>query len=175
VQKKIAILGFRGVGKSTVSKLLGKLTGLPLYVLDSSIEVGEGKSIARIVEETSWNHFRQLELQYLKAQADRDEVIVDCGGGVLEGADGAFSAEKAEILKRHFFCVYLYLPDAKLLTRLGKIKNKSSRPALQGDLQKILEKRKPWFEQIADVVINTDGMTPYRIANLVRKRLKKGA
>jgi shikimate kinase len=171
VKNKIAILGFRGVGKSTVSRLLHKTTGLPLYVLDVEIENKEGKSITEIVEAGGWNYFRDLELAYLKTQVDREKVILDCGGGILEGRDGNFSIEKSEILKKHFFCVYLSLPDAKLLTRLEKMKNKSSRPGLQGDIKKILEKRKPWFEKIANVAISADGFTPYEVASLVREKI----
>ncbi|MDH4263373.1 MAG: shikimate kinase [Spirochaetia bacterium] len=173
MHSKIAILGFRGVGKSTVSRLLSKKTKFPLYVLDSEIESNEGRTITEIVEANDWNYFRDLELQYLRSQADREKLILDCGGGILEGHDGNFSVEKNEILSNQFFCVYLNLPDAKLLTRLEKIRNKSSRPVLQGDLKKILEKRKPWFEKIADFEVNTDGLTPYEVAGIIRKKVIK--
>ena len=171
MQSKVAILGFRGVGKSTVSKLLNKMTGLPLCILDSSIEKKEGKSISQIVKEHGWNHFRDLELDYLKSQVERERVIVDCGGGILEGHNGEFSIEKSEIFKSNFFCIYLSLPDAKLLTRLKNMQNKSSRPGLQGDIKEILTKRKPWFEKIANVEINTDGLSALDVANQIRKKI----
>lgn len=170
-QKKIAILGFRGVGKSTVSKSLNKITGIPLYVLDAQIEKKENKSISEIVELYGWNHFRDLELDYLRSQVNKDKLILDCGGGVLEGHDGQYSEEKSSLLRENFFCVYLFLPDAKLLTRLENIKNKTSRPVLKGDIEKILEKRKPWFEKISNCVINTDGLTPLEVANIILEKL----
>ncbi|MDH4200747.1 MAG: shikimate kinase [Spirochaetia bacterium] len=177
MKNNIAILGFRGAGKSTVSRQLNKVLGMPLYTLDSYIENAEKKNITAIVQDHGWNYFRDLELKYLKSLVDLEKkgMIMDCGGGILEGKDGGFSEEKNEILRKNFICIYLYLPDAKLLTRLTKIKKNHSRPVLSGELEQILQKRKPWFEKIADLTLNTDNMTPLDIALAIRDKLKTNA
>lgn len=171
MQNKIAVLGFRGVGKSTVSRLLHKKTGMPLYILDHEIEKSQGKNISDIVEAKGWNYFRGIELEHLKFAAEKKTLILDCGGGILEGPDGNFSEEKNEILAKNFFCIYLYLPDAMLLTRLQKMKNNSRRPGLPGDLKKTLEKRTPWFRKIANAEINTDGLSPQEVLNRMMEKI----
>ena len=173
MHNKLAILGFRGIGKSTVSRILAKSMKIPLYAIDAEIEKKEGKSIATIVEENGWNYFRDRELDHINMQSEREKVILDCGGGILEGHDGEYSEEKGEMLKKNFFCVYLFLPDEKLLTRLKYLQQKSSRPPLAGDTEKILKKRKPWFEKIAHVQINTDGLTAGQTVSRIMKELVK--
>lgn len=171
MKQKIALLGFRGVGKSTVSRILKKQTGLALIATDHEISQKEGKSISKIVRKDGWNHFRDLEEKYLLKLKDKKKLILDCGGGILEGHDGAFSEKKAAVLKGNFFCIYLYLPDGKLLTRLEKSKRKTSRPNLSGDIKDILKKRKPWFEQLADFTLNTEGLTPGQTAEIIKNKI----
>jgi shikimate kinase len=170
--KKIAILGFRGVGKSSVSCQLHKLSGYPLFTLDKIIECTQGFNISEIVKDHGWDYFRDLETAVLAEYSQKTTGILDCGGGILEGHEGAMSPQKYDMLKKNFYCIYLYLNDDKLISRLGKIKGNKSRPALQSDLRETLGKRKPWFEALADYTIDTCKKNPEDIAQMIYERIK---
>ncbi|EDP95197.1 shikimate kinase [Kordia algicida OT-1] len=78
----IVLLGYMASGKSSVSKLLGKLLALPVIDLDTYIEIKEEKTIAEIFETKGEIYFRMKEHQYLKEVLETKEaMILSLGGG----------------------------------------------------------------------------------------------
>ena len=69
--KKVAVFGKPGGGKSTLSKTLAEVTGLPLFQLDS-IEYSEGG--IRVAEEVYIQRHREI--------LDNDNWIVDGLGSI---------------------------------------------------------------------------------------------
>ncbi len=178
-QKRIALIGFRGVGKSTIARHLEGLWQIKRVSLDSYITEHEGQSIEELVQEKGWNHFREKETYYLQEVSSFEApLLVDMGGGIVEGPAGRKSQEKIDILKASFLCIYCYIDDDKLLARLDRLKKNKNRPALsspgQESLSDVLQRRKPWYNEVAHAVVDVSDVSAReaaeRITQLVRGR-----
>jgi len=78
----IVLLGYRGTGKSVVSKILSHKLKRQLFSMDNLIALKAGKTIPEIVEQLGWPRFRELESQIAEQlAADTRDAIIDCGGG----------------------------------------------------------------------------------------------
>jgi shikimate kinase len=156
---RIALIGFRGVGKTAIARRLAEIWDLPLLSLDEQIERSAGARIEDIVKVSGWQHFRDLEYAELARAATLQKVLLDCGGGIVEEADGSRSERKIALLKQNFFCVYIYASEEKLLNRLKSLSRNASRPALSGadspaSLIEIFRRREPLYLELAHAVVD---------------------
>ena len=82
-EKNIFLIGFMGVGKSTISQALKQMRGgqARCVEMDQVIVEQQGMSIAQIFEEKGEAYFRQLETNLLLGLEKESGAIVSCGGG----------------------------------------------------------------------------------------------
>lgn len=180
--KKIALLGFRGAGKSSIARELSGRWQSRVVSLDREIEEKAGMSIEEIVKAGGWQRFRALEKELLNTISETDEeIILDTGGGIIENADGSTSEEKIDILKTRFFSIYLHVDDDRILRRLQKLAENSSRPPLPGGregLKEALQRRKPAYHEAASAVVEISDVHPpdaaERIYQLLKNRTEAG-
>jgi len=156
---RIALIGFRGVGKSAIARRLSETWDMPLLSLDEQIERQAGARIEDIVKASGWQHFRDLEYTELSRAASHDRVLLDCGGGIVEEGDGSRSDRKMELLRQHFFCIYISASEEKLLSRLKSLVRSASRPALSAtdspeSLIEIFRRREPLYLELAHAVVD---------------------
>ena len=168
----VALVGFRGAGKSSVSEVLSEKIHLKCIHLDGYIERGLGYSIEELVSKNGWNSFRTIEEKYLNEVSNYNEILLDSGGGVIEGENEQFSERKYELLKKNFIVIYLYLEKDTLLSRLNKITQSAHRPPLSDSLEKAYDRREPWYRKIADFTVDTGGKSPLVIAEIITENLK---
>jgi shikimate kinase len=85
----IALIGFRGAGKTAVSTALAARIGAARYSTDEATTALAGvESVAEIVRERGWAEFRRLEAECVRTLAAvQDGRLIDCGGGVVENPD----------------------------------------------------------------------------------------
>jgi shikimate kinase len=81
VMGRIFLVGYMGVGKSTVGRMLAREMGFGFIDLDKYIEKREGRTIARLFKEKGEGGFREVERQMLGEVCGLDEVVVATGGG----------------------------------------------------------------------------------------------
>lgn len=82
--ERIAVTGFMGVGKSTVSRRLARLLNTRWIDLDTEIEKNTGRSISKIVDEDGIAAFRKLESRSLKRVVENPYLtIISLGGGAF--------------------------------------------------------------------------------------------
>ncbi len=165
---KIYLIGFMGVGKTTISQELANITGAVEYDTDALIVDREGKSIPRIFEEKGQDYFRSLETEILRQVSQGEDAIVSCGGGII------LKQENINIMKESGSVVWL---DASPATILEHVKDDNNRPLLKGkknieDIGKMMAERQPKYENAADFHISTDGLTKREIAEKIIKCLK---
>lgn len=156
---RLALIGFRGIGKSAIARRLSEFWNLPLVSLDDEIERHAGMRIEEIVKLHGWQHFRDFEYEELKRASAMEQVLLDCGGGVVEEADGKRSERKMSLLKENFFCIYIAASEEKLLQRLRTLARSASRPNLSGkdspeSLLEIFHRREPLYLELAHAVVD---------------------
>ena len=160
------LIGMMGSGKSTVGKLLAKKLETPFLDLDHYIEVKNNKSINDIFKEKGENYFRQLETNAL-SEIKGSEIVVACGGGII------LNHENRKKISSNGKVVFLKASISSLIKRL--LSNKD-RPLLndkniENELIKIWNERKNYYNETAEIIINTDGYTPEIISNLIIEKL----
>ena len=176
----IALIGARGVGKSKLSRRLKKLFNRPLMSTDILVSYENGGlSIAELVAKVGWIGFRQLEYDVLKKLSQMQNIIIDCGGGILFDVTNEksrtnsktlvehYSKPKAKLLKKRCHVIFLQHDENWLL---HKNVNSSERPELFGSYQELLKKRFSYYEEAADYVVNMKKHSIEEAANLLYKK-----
>lgn len=146
----IVLVGVPGSGKSTVGHALAERLGVGFKDTDADVEEVAGRVIADIFVESGEPEFRRLESAAVAAALIGHEGVLALGGGaVLDPATRA-------ALVGHPV-VWLRVGLAAAAQRAGL---STARPLLLGNvrsqLKSLMEARAPFYEEVAQVVIDTD-------------------
>jgi shikimate kinase len=165
----VALVGLSGAGKSTVAPLLANRLGVGSFVdLDRVIERRRGCTVAEIFDTDGEAAFRRLESDALAEALDGPPVVIATGGGiVLDHGNRALLRAGATV-------VWLRATPAHLAGRLAD--TNEARPLLSGDaefaLHRLAEEREALYSEVADLVIDVDGVDPVSVAEEVAGRLQ---
>lgn len=169
---RLALIGYRGAGKSTVARQLALALGWDWVDADVEIELRAGKSIAAIFADDGEPAFRDLESQTLADLLARENVVVAAGGGaVLREANRQALAQRARV-------VWLRASVDSILQRVSQDATTAGRrPNLTtgggaAEVIELLSQREPLYRQCAEIEIDTEGKTPPAIAAEIVDRLK---
>lgn len=159
-KKHIVLIGFMGVGKSSVSRELHRVTGLPEIDTDRRIVEMEGCPISQIFAEKGEPYFRQLETDMIDELGTLSPGIISCGGGM------ALRDINVKKLRAIGDIVLLMATPETIYER---VKDSTDRPLLNGNMnipyiQGLMDKRRPFYEKAANVMVATDGKTVSEIA-----------
>lgn len=80
--KNIVLIGMMGCGKTTCGGLLAQRLGRTLVDTDALIVDREGRSIPEIFAHQGEGYFRALEVAVAQELADRQDLVIACGGGL---------------------------------------------------------------------------------------------
>ena len=160
----LVLIGYRGTGKSTVAELLATRLGWKAVSTDAQIVEKAQRSIPDIVANDGWEHFRHLETEMCLALKDRDQLVIDTGGGLI------LRPENVEALKPNSLIFWL---TATVPTITRRISDDTQRPALTSgktfvqEIQEVLTERTPKYQAAADHTIATDDLSPEEIASQI--------
>jgi len=159
----LALIGYRGTGKTEVAEIIARRTGLELIGLDAAIVEKAGASIPDVVERRGWDHFRDLESEVLAEAAAGDNRVLDCGGGII------IRENNREKLRAAGPVVWL---TATVPTIIGRIEEDLNRPSLTGksftdEVAEVLEEREPLYRDCANHAVATDEITPDQVAEKI--------
>lgn len=163
-QRNIALIGFRATGKSTVGQILARRLCRGFIDMDQSLVREAGRDIAAWVEKAGWGSFRRAESGLLETLRLREALVVATGGGIV------LDPQNREALRKDFFIVWLRATHHTIRARLHSDPQSTlSRPALSclpmdEEIEKLLAERHPLYSQLANMVIDTEGKPPVRIA-----------
>jgi shikimate kinase len=171
----IALIGYRGTGKTSVAKRLSQRLGWPWVDADDEIEAAAGKSIAVIFSDDGEERFRDLEVSVTAELTQRDQLIVAHGGGVVLREEN-----------RHRLCqlnsvVWLTASAATIHERLSSDPATTvRRPDLTTvggltEVVQLLAAREPLYRQCANVTIDTEGKAIDTIASDIMHALALSA
>ena len=163
----IFLIGFMGVGKSTVSDYLSKILASPQVEMDQVIVNKEHMSINKIFEEYGEEYFRNCETNLLIELQKKNNHIVSCGGGV------AMREINVREMKKNGRVVLL---TASPETILERVKDSDERPLLRGRknteyISELMEIRRPKYRAAADIIVDTDHKNVEEIAEEIVGKL----
>lgn len=152
IKGNIAMIGFMGTGKTTVSRALAMITGLEEIDVDAYIVEKAGMSISDIFEKYGEEYFRQLETEALREIVGGNGQIISCGGGAV------LKDENVDILKQNGTIVLL---TASPETIFDRVKDHTHRPILNDDMslehvKSLMANREPRYQSVADIKVNVD-------------------
>ena len=166
--KNIALIGFMGAGKTTVSHGLRELYGLAEIDTDQEIVRQEGRPITEIFATDGEAYFRQLEHDTVLRFQDVHAAVISCGGGLVMNPENVVNLRKS--------CVIVFL-TATPETTLLRVKDSADRPILNGHMdveyiRMLQEKRRPAYEAAADIRVATDGKDVETICCEIMQKVK---
>ena len=168
----IILLGYRGTGKSVISRLLAKQLKRDLFSLDLMIEEAVGIPIPEIVSLWGWGRFREIESKIVeRAVGEARDAVIDCGGGVI------LNDRNTRKLKENGKAVLLTAEFKTLLSRLSRDRN--NRPRLkegvswEDEHRKTLAERQEKYNAAADLVCDTTGKRPDETVYEIIEKLKQ--
>lgn len=155
--RPIAIVGMRGVGKSTLGRKLAASLRLKHVDSDRLFEKQCG-DIRRFVEKKSWKAFRREEERIVAASL-KPQHVVSLGGGAVE------SRRTRDLLKRESFVIYLKAHAASIIERLREDRRPPlTNLPLEAEIPLILGKRAPLYESVAHVTAHE----PFSAQSVIR-------
>jgi len=148
----IYLVGFMGVGKSTIGRRVAKSLGFRFVDSDVEIERSAGKRIPEIFEKEGEPVFRQMERAFIESGHPCHDTVVSCGGGLVipQGMD-VLLKQKGEV-----FCLF-----ASVETILERTARNSNRPLLNVSdpaqrIRELLAEREPVYRRVG-TCISTEG------------------
>jgi XRE family aerobic/anaerobic benzoate catabolism transcriptional regulator len=86
--RRIALVGLRGAGKSTLGKMLAQKLGCPFVELNREIEKDYGASVPDLIEMAGIATFRRYERTCLdRVIASHEAAVIATAGGIVSSAD----------------------------------------------------------------------------------------
>jgi shikimate kinase len=169
----IALIGYRGTGKTTVGRLVAEGLGRPFVDCDAEVEARAGWTIGAIFASEGEAAFRDRE------EAAIREVCRESPGAVLATGGGAILREtNREALAAFGTVVWLSAPADVLVERLRK--DAESRPALTAaglldEVAVVLEAREPLYRATADLIVDASAPDPRLVAEEVVRRYRESS
>lgn len=149
---RIALIGLRGAGKSTIGPLLAENLGLEFIELNDVVKMAGGIPVAEVFELYGEEGYRRLEQQSLDALVrSKDRFILAVGGGVV--AD----SKTFNFLLKHYHTIWLRAKPEDHMQRVqmqGDQRPMTGNPDAMADLRSILTARERQYAK-ADFEINT--------------------
>jgi len=153
-QDRIALVGLRGAGKSSLGAKLAEQLEVPFLELDRLIEQEGGVSLSVIFDLYGQSGFRRLERRCLDEVIERYPRFVLATGGSLVSEPATF-----ERLLTMCYTVWLRATPEDHMQRVvaqGDMRPMADNRESMEDLQRILAARQPFYRK-ADLVIDTSG------------------
>lgn len=170
MKTSIALIGFMGTGKTVVGKAVAEKLGKDFVELDVLIEQKAGKPIPEIFQQEGEVAFRELEIEVTREIAGGKKQVIACGGGLV------LNTINIDRLKKDSVIVYLTASPRVILKRVSD--DGGERPVLKASnkaekIQELLRFRKPFYEQAADIRIDTSRLDIGAVAEQIINKVKQ--
>lgn len=169
-KQNIFLVGPMGSGKSSVGRQLARKKKLRFIDCDQVIIDRTGVEISLIFEIEGENGFRKREKDIIDKLTAEDGIVLATGGGAVLDPDNR------NHLTGRGTVIYLRASIDQILKRTRK---DTKRPLLNTDnpaekLRQILAEREAYYEEVADMIIDTDNRTVKNVVEeICNREIKK--
>jgi XRE family transcriptional regulator, aerobic/anaerobic benzoate catabolism transcriptional regulator len=152
--RRVALVGLRGAGKSTLGRMLAQHYGWPFIELDRKVEEDYGASIPDLIEMAGMATFRRHERGALtRVIAEQDAAVITTAGGIVS------NSETYALLLRRTHTIWIKARPDQHMSRVmaqGDFRPMAQNRAAMADLVAILEARRSDYAR-AEAEIDTSG------------------
>jgi XRE family aerobic/anaerobic benzoate catabolism transcriptional regulator len=156
-RRRIALVGLRGAGKSTLGTRLARERDVPFIELDREVEREAGTSLSEVFLLYGQAGYRRLERRALESVIEAYEACVLATGGSIVSEPATY-----ELLLSTCFTVWLRARPEEHMARVvaqGDTRPMAGNTEAMEDLKRILDNRVALYGQ-ADATVDTAGRTP---------------
>jgi len=154
--RRIALVGLRGAGKSTLGRMLARHLGWPLIELDRVVEQDYGASIPDMIEIAGTATFRRHERAALaRVIAEHNTAVITTAGGIVS------DRESYALLLRRSHTIWIKARPEEHMSRVmaqGDFRPMAQNREAMADLVAILDARGPDYAR-AQTQLDTSGET----------------
>src|SRR5580700_5961631 len=152
--RRIALVGLRGAGKSTLGRMLAQHLGWPFIELDRRVEEDYGASVPDLIEMAGTATFRRHERSALeRVIAEHEAAVITTAGGIVS------DPETYALLLRSAHAVWIKARPEEHMSRVmaqGDFRPMAQNRAAMADLVAILEARRADYAR-AEAEVDTSG------------------
>ena len=149
---RIALIGLRGAGKSTLGSMLAKDMKNRFVELDGEIEKDTGMPLGEIFSLYGQSGFRAIEKRTLeRVLKENERAVISVGGGVV------LEKETFDYLLSNCYTVWIKAQPEEHMSRVvaqGDFRPMAANDQAMEDLRRILESREPLYAK-ADLCVDT--------------------
>jgi XRE family aerobic/anaerobic benzoate catabolism transcriptional regulator len=155
-RKRIALIGLRGAGKSTLGARLASEMGVPFVELAREVERETGMPVSEMLSLYGQSGYRRIEKRTLeRVLKANDRMVISTGGGIVS------QQETFDCLLGSCFTVWVKAQPEEHMARVvaqGDLRPMAGNDEAMEDLKRILDAREPMYGK-ADAVVDTAGET----------------
>ena len=159
----IAVTGFSGTGKTTISRILARKLDKRLISTDEEIARKTRLSPEKIVKKYGWEKLREAEADVVESLSELDEYVLDAGCGIM------MRNENAVNLKKNGIIIFL-TADARAVAAKLKMRDDKSDFTKSNYIDKVkgaLNEFEERCKRSADYAIDTSNMNPEEASDLI--------
>jgi XRE family aerobic/anaerobic benzoate catabolism transcriptional regulator len=164
--RRIALVGLRGAGKSTLGRLLADKLGVPFIELDRMIEQEYGASVPLLIEMSGVAAFRRHERACLeRVISEHEAAVIATAGGIVS------DPETYALLLRRAHTVWIAARPEEHMSRVmqqGDFRPMARNREAMADLRAILEARSVDYAR-AEATLDTSGASVTQSLAKLRK------
>lgn len=168
----IVLVGPMGAGKTSIGKSLAKAVGWSFYDSDQLVEERAGVDLLWIYDLEGEDGFHKREQKIIAELVQEPNIILATGGSTVA------VPENCAAIATNSFVIYLRtsLDDQLVRTSYGKKRPLSTiTEERRNILQQLRKKYEPLYEDLADVIYDTNHKpTPIATADLIKLIQKSG-
>lgn len=155
-RSRIALIGLRGAGKSTLGEALARELKVEFVELDRVIEQDAGLPLSELFSLYGQAGYRRFERRCLeRIFKESQRIVLAIGGGVVTESD------TFDLLLSNCFTVWLKAKPEEHMQRVvaqGDLRPMSGSDEAMDDLKRILKAREPFYQK-ADISVDTGGLS----------------
>ncbi|MDH4191069.1 MAG: helix-turn-helix transcriptional regulator, partial [Betaproteobacteria bacterium] len=165
---RIALVGLRGAGKSTLGIKLAEVIDAPFVELDQEVESEAGAALGEVFSMYGQDGFRRFERRALERVLRAHERVVIAVGGSLVTDPATF-----DLLHDNCYCVWLKASPEEHMARViaqGDMRPFKGRSAAIEEIRRLLKERDRLYAR-ADLSLDTSGKPLRQALGELRVRL----